>query len=150
MTIKTLPINQTRTNPTRIFVIGSLISAASLSLVYGLSRLEEDKLSNSTYVDIPTAYAIKSLQITGPSTGTATIILDDFILSVGFDFETYEDNYGVPGTKFTNATVTNLSVEKIVSISGTQYPDFTDHTDHYQINAMIIGHILQHHLVEGM
>lgn len=150
MNTKTHPINPSSANPLRFALIGGLISVASISLVAGLVSIESGNQPVPTYAAAPATYAIQSLKITSPTSGTAIITLGDFILNVGFDFETHADDYGVQGSEFTNVTISNLAIEKIVSTSGTEFGDFTDRSDHQQFNAMIVGYILQHRLVEGV
>jgi len=98
----------------------------------------------------PTHFAIQSLSITGTTTGTAVIELDDMFVDVSFDFEAHKDSYGVPGSEFTAIEITNLSVEKIVSQAGDQFSDFTDADDHRNINALIAAYIERNQLVEAV
>ena len=90
------------------------------------------------------------MHFTSANSGTAVIRLDGFTLDVSFDFERINDSYGVPGSEFTNADITNLSVDKVMDTSGYPIRDFTDFNDHLTINAMLVAHMLQNKMLEAV
>lgn len=97
----------------------------------------------------PSIYGIQKLNLDSKHSGKATIKLDDYILQVGFDFESHPDSYGVPGSDFTTVEITNLSIDDIKSIYGAEFSDFTDYNDHRNINLLIAGYIERNKLVEA-
>lgn len=96
----------------------------------------------------PAEFSIQALSITGASTGTAVINLDDFILNVQFTFEAHPDSYGVPGSEYTAVEITSLDAINITTTSGDAFSDFTDANDHYSINQLITAYIEKNSLVE--
>jgi hypothetical protein len=98
----------------------------------------------------PTQTAVAAMHFNSDHSGTAVIRLDGFTLDVSFDFERINDSYGVPGSEFTNADITNLSVDKVMDTSGYPITDFTDFNDHLTINAMLVAHMLQNKMLEAV
>ena len=98
----------------------------------------------------PAEFSIQSLAITGTSTGTAVINLDDFTLNVQFTFEAHPDSYGVPGSEYTAVEITSLDAINITTTSGDAFSDFTDANDHYNINQLITAYIEKNQLVEAV
>ncbi|RKG50388.1 hypothetical protein D7V68_03835 [Acinetobacter cumulans] len=96
----------------------------------------------------PAQTAVAAMHFTSANSGTAVIRLDGFTLDVSFDFERINDSYGVHGSEFTNADITNLSVDKVMDTSGYPIRDFTDFNDHLTINAMLVAHMLQNKMLE--
>ncbi|MEN3979048.1 hypothetical protein [Acinetobacter sp. CWB-B33] len=97
----------------------------------------------------PIYEAVAAMQFNTANSGTAVVRLDGFTLDVSFDFERIDDSYGVPGSEFTNAEITNLSVDKVMDTSGYPIRDFTDFNDHLSINQMLVAHMLQYKLLEA-
>ena len=131
----------------------AFVLVGSLSVV-ALFAYNDHTAKQTTFAPIsaytPSTYGLESLKLTSPTTGTAIITLDDFILNVDFDYVAVPDSYGPHGTEFTNVEVSELKEIKIKTLDGTEFSDFTNANDHQQINTMIVGYILQHHLVEGV
>lgn len=98
----------------------------------------------------PAYNAVAAMQFNTANSGTAVVRLDGFTLDVSFDFERIDDSYGVPGSEFTNAEITNLSVDKVMDTSGYPIRDFTDFNDHLSINQMLVAHMLQYKLLEAV
>ncbi len=153
MNVKTTSINPSTiglmlNRPFSIVVLSSILG------ITGLTAYSKHVEKQTTFAPIsaytPSTYGLESLKLTSPTTGTAIITLDDFILNVDFNYITVPDSYGSHGTEFTNVEVSELKEIKIKTLDGTEFRDFTNASDHQQINAMIVGYILQHHLVEGV
>ncbi|AOA58248.1 hypothetical protein [Acinetobacter larvae] len=127
----------------------TLVLVGALSVV-GLTALKTNAVQApvASPAAIPSTYELQSLVLTGDNSGTANILLDDFVLNVSFDFEAHEDSYGVLGSEFTAIDVTQLSVNSVVTRDGTQFSDFTDSSDHRNINALIAGYMMKNRLGE--
>ncbi len=134
--------------PFSAFVLAVTLPITGLFIYSGKANQQVTLPAISAYT--PSTYGLESLKLTSSTTGTAIITLDDFILNVDFDYITVPDSYGSHGTEFTNVEVSELKEIKIKTHDGTEFRDFTNASDHQQINAMIVGYILQHHLVEGV
>ena len=98
----------------------------------------------------PAYNAVAAMQFNTANSGTAVIRLDGFTLDVSFEFEKFEDSYGVPGSEFTTAEITRLTVDKVLDDSGYPVRDFTDFTDHRNINAMLVAHMLKNRMLEAV
>lgn len=152
MNVKTESINPSITalvlrRPFSAVVLVGALSITALSAVISNNRQPEAAPLTSEYV--PSTYEVKSLQLTSEKTGKAIINLDDFLVTVSFNYEAHEDNYGVPGSEFTTVDITQLSVDHIVTSDGTEFTDFTSHNDHFNINQMIVSYIEKNRLVEA-
>lgn len=99
--------------------------------------------------NIQSEYGIVSLKMLDDMRGEAVVNLDGFRLEItSFEVEAHPDDYGVPGSEFTNIEVVELGEIKVFDANGNPYNDFTDHQDHREINSMIAGYIMKHRLVE--
>ncbi|AXY60220.1 hypothetical protein [Acinetobacter sp. WCHAc010052] len=96
----------------------------------------------------PAVTTIAAMHLATDTTGTAVVRLDGFTLDVSFDFERIDDSFGVPGSEFTNAEITNLAIDNVTDESGYKIPDFTDFNDHRAINQLLVAHMLQFKLLE--
>ena len=124
------------------FLTGTL----ALALAYN-PQLTEYKLATPIHAPAQNAVAAMALQ---ENTGTAVVRLDGFTLDVNFKYNTVEDNYGVPGSDFMNAEILDLAVDQAYDNSGNEISDFTDFNDHLTINAMLVAHMLQNRMLEGV
>lgn len=99
--------------------------------------------------NIQSEYGIVSLKMLDDVRGEAILNLDGFRLEItSFEVVAHPDDYGVPGSEFTNVEVIELGEIKVFDANGNPYNDFTDYQDHREINAMIAGYIMKHRLVE--
>ncbi|RZG77617.1 hypothetical protein EXE10_18950 [Acinetobacter sp. WCHAc060033] len=98
----------------------------------------------------PSNYEVQTLKLDSDHSGTGLIRLDDFILKVGFDFEQYPVDYGVPSAKNIEIEVSNLAIDDVKSIYGAEFNDFTVDADHRAINQLIAGYIMRNKLVEAI
>jgi hypothetical protein len=98
----------------------------------------------------PAQTAVAAMHFNSDHSGTAVIRLDGFTLDVSFDFDRVDDSYGVPGSEFTNADITNLRIDNVTDRSGYPISDFTDFNDHLTINAMLVAHMLQNKMLEAV
>jgi len=99
--------------------------------------------------NIQSEYGIVSLKMLDDVRGEAILNLDGFRLEItSFEVAAHPDDYGVPGSEFTNVEVIELGEIKVFDANGNPYNDFTDYQDHREINAMIAGYIMKHRLVE--
>lgn len=154
MNIKTHPINPVTTGiqrkPFRLILIIGLVSVGSLFALH-TSNINNSQVTTpvvSAYT--PSTYSLESLQLITTDSGTAVINLDDLLVSVSFNFEVHEDNYGVPGSEFLAVEITQLSINNIISKDGVGFRDFTDYNDHFNINQLIVAHIYKNKLVEAV
>ncbi|MDC4347113.1 hypothetical protein NQ641_18505 [Acinetobacter baumannii] len=97
---------------------------------------------------VASEYELLGIKQTGEKTGVAVIRIDGFKLNVSFDFDGVADNYGVAGSDFTAAEITNLAIESVTDLSGKPWNDFTNHDDHKNINILLAGYIDRNHWIE--
>lgn len=128
----------------------------ALVLIAGLSSCEY-KAANSS---IPFNYSYESKQVvaseyellaakkTGEHSGEGVIRIDGFKLNVTFDFEGVPDSYGVAGSDFIAAEITNLAIESVTDLRGNPWNDFTNRDDHKNINILLVGYIDRNHWIE--
>lgn len=90
---------------------------------------------------VASEYELLGIKQTGEKTGVAVIRIDGFKLNVSFDFDGVADSYGVTGSDFTAAEITNLAIESVTDLSGKPWNDFTNHDDHKNINILLVGYI---------
>ena len=155
MNLKPTSINPTVTHRVQRFgfikavAISGLFTTGALTftaLAYN-PQLTEYKLSVPVHAPAQNAVAAMTLQ---ENTGTAVVRLDGFTLDVNFKYNTIEDDYGVPGSDFMNAEILDLAVDQAYDNSGNKISDFTDFNDHLTINAMLVAHMLQNRMLEGV
>ena len=140
-------MNKTLT-PFNSFAVTALTASVTIgALAYSLQP-NFDLTAHPVKQITPAQTAVAAMHFTSANSGTAVIRLDGFTLDVSFDFERINDSYGVPGSEFTNADITNLSVDKVMDTSGYPIRDFTDFNDHLSINAMLVAHMLQNKMLE--
>lgn len=128
----------------------------ALVLIAGLTSCEY-KTANSS---VPSNYSYESKQMvaseyellaakqTGEHSGEGVIRIDGFKLNVTFDFEGVPDSYGVAGSDFTAAEITNLAIESVTDLNGKPWNDFTNRDDHKNINILLVGYIDRNHWIE--
>ncbi|KEC83267.1 MULTISPECIES: hypothetical protein [unclassified Acinetobacter] len=146
------PIVTHRVQPMGFFkvaLISGLLTTGAIALVIDQKATEYKPPVNVPNVT-PSEYGIQALKLTSDKSGIAVIKLDSFLLKVSFDFESHNDNYGVPGSEFTAVDITNLAIDEIQDINGKEYNDFTDYNDHRMINQIIVGYIERNKLVEAV
>lgn len=142
-------MNKTLT-PFNTFAVTALTAGVTIGV---LAYAPQPDFGFSTQVSkqiAPANNAVAAMHFTSINSGTAVIRLDGFTLDVSFDFDRVDDSYGVPGSEFTNADITNLSVDKVMDTSGYPIRDFTDFNDHLTINAMLVAHMLQNKMLEAV
>lgn len=98
----------------------------------------------------PSEYGISAIKIDGPTSGKAVLKLDGFYVYTSFDFETHPDSYGVPGSETEIVDITNLAIDRITSINGHEYNDFTTREDVINIKNLVANHIEKNNLVGGV
>ncbi|NWK73752.1 hypothetical protein HYG93_05500 [Acinetobacter sp. SwsAc6] len=140
-------MNKTLTpiNSFKVTLVTSAIAFGALAFAYN-----PDFSIQTAKQTAPAQTAVAAMHFTSANSGTAVIRLDGFTLDVSFNFERINDSYGVPGSEFTNADITNLSVDKVMDTSGYPIRDFTDFNDHLTINAMLVAHMLQNKMLEAV
>ncbi|WP_336016565.1 hypothetical protein [Acinetobacter pittii] len=138
MNVNTIPFNHIK-----------VTGVTALVLIAGLTSCEY-KSANSS---VPSNYSYESKQVvaseyellgakqTGEKTGVAVIRIDGFKLNISFDFDGVADSYGVAGSDFTAAEITNLAIESVTDLSGKPWNDFTNRDDHKNINILLVGYI---------
>ncbi|KAB0455581.1 hypothetical protein OHW21_07220 [Acinetobacter baumannii] len=97
---------------------------------------------------VASEYELLAVKKTGEKSGEAVIRIDGFKLNVSFDFDGVADSYGVAGSDFTAAEITNLAIESVTDLSGKPWNDFTNHDDHKNINILLAGYIDRNHWIE--
>ena len=144
-----ISMNKTLT-PFNSFAVTALTASVTIgALAYSLQP-NFDLTAHPVKQITPAQTAVAAMHFTSANSGTAVIRLDGFTLDVSFDFERVNDSYGVPGSEFTNAEITNLSVDSVTDTSGYPIRDFTDFNDHLTINAMLVAHMLQNKMLEAV
>lgn len=137
-------INLNPFNTTRVASAAAVMTFMALSL---FAKPEATEYKSGYDHAQPSDYGVQTLQVNG-ETGIAVIKLDGFRVQVSFDFESYKDSYGVPGSDFTAVEITNLAVDQITDANGNPYNDFTDYNDHCNINLLLSTFIEKNNLVE--
>ena len=125
--------------------------ALGSALLFGLSGayalVTEKQEPRATFpINQPTEYGIAAITLDSKHSGKAVIKLDGFFVYTSFDFTAHEENYGVIGSEHEVIEITNLAIDRITSMNGHEYNDFTSREDHQNINALIATHIERNHL----
>lgn len=97
---------------------------------------------------VASEYELLAAKKTGEHSGEGVIRIDGFKLNVTFDYEGVPDSYGVAGSDFTAAEITNLAIETVTDLSGKPFNDFTNRDDHRNINILLVGYIDRNHWIE--
>jgi len=138
------------------FVLRMKHVALGVSILFGLTGayalVSEKPAPITTYpVSKPTEYGVSAIKVNNDkSSGEAVIKLDGFYIYTSFDFTEREENYGVIGSVREVIEITNLAIDRITSLNGHEYNDFTDRNDHRNINTLIATHIEKNHLAGGV
>lgn len=90
---------------------------------------------------VASEYELLAAKKTSEHSGEGIIRIDGFKLNVSFDFDGVADSYGVAGSDFTAAEITNLAIESVTDLSGKPFNDFTNRDDHKNINILLVGYI---------
>ena len=140
-------MNKTLTpiNSFKVTLVTSAIAFGALAFAY------DPKITDYTPVETksaPAYTAVAAMELDSKDSGTAVIRLNGFTLDVSFQFERIEDGYGVNGSEFMNADITNLAIDNVIDESGNTIRDFTTADDHRSINAMLVAHMLQNRILE--
>ncbi|MDC5046802.1 hypothetical protein OHW25_12795 [Acinetobacter baumannii] len=145
MNVKVIPFNHIK-----------VTGVTALVLIAGLASCEYKTASSS----VPSNYNYESEQVvaseyqllaatkTGENSGEAVVRIDGFKLKVGFDFQGVKDSYGVTGSDFTAAEITNLAIESVTDLRGKPFNDFTNRDDHKNINILLVGYIDRNRWIE--
>lgn len=130
-------------NSLKVTLIAGAVTIGVLACAY------KPALSNTQVLhkSIPEVTTVAAMELKSKTSGSAVIRLDNFTLDVSFDFEPFEDSYGVPGSEFDTAEIAQLSVDHITDEYGNPYPDFTDYNDHRNINEMLVQHMIKNRLL---
>ncbi|MGE8572940.1 MAG: hypothetical protein ACN6NW_12970 [Acinetobacter amyesii] len=138
-------MNKTLTpfNSLKVTLVAATVTIGVLACAY------KPALSNTQVLhkSIPEVTTVAAMELSSKNSGSAVIRLDNFTLDVSFDFEPFEDSYGVPGSEFDTAEITQLSVDQISDEYGNPFPDFTDYNDHRNINEMLVQHMIKNRLL---
>ncbi|WP_336147116.1 hypothetical protein [Acinetobacter soli] len=129
--------------------------AVGSALLFGLSGayaiVTEKEEPRATFpITQPSEYNIAAITLDSKHSGKAVIKLDGFFVYTSFDFATHNDDLGVPGSSREVVEITNLAIDRITSINGHEYHDFTVSEDHRNINTLIETHIEKNHLSGGV
>ncbi|WP_151867464.1 hypothetical protein [Acinetobacter soli] len=125
--------------------------AVGSALLFGLSGayalVTEKEEPRATFpITQPSNYGIAAITLDSKHSGKAVIKLDGFFVYTSFDFATHKDDLGVPGSSREVVEINNLAIDRITSLSGHEYNDFTVREDHRNINTLIETHIEKNHL----
>lgn len=105
----------------------------------------------TTYpVSKPSEYGISAIKLDSPTSGQAVLKLDGFYVYTSFDFAAHEENYGVIGSEHEVVEINNLAIDRITSINGHEYNDFTTRDDVINIKNLVANHIEKNHLAGGV
>ncbi|WP_312586574.1 hypothetical protein [Acinetobacter sp.] len=133
-------------NSFKVTLVAATLTVSALALAFHTNpKVEQPVSAQNTHSE----YGIVSLKMLNDMRGEAVVNLDGFRLEItSFEVEAHLDDYGVPGSEFTNVEVVELGEIKVFDANGNPYNDFTDYQDHREINSMIAGYIMKHRLVE--
>lgn len=125
--------------------------AVGSALLFGLSGayalVTEKEEPRATFpINQPSEYGIAAIMLDSKHSGKAVIKLDGFFVYTSFDFAIHNDDFGVPASSREVVEITNLAIDRITSLSGHEYNDFTVSEDHRNINTLIETHIEKNHL----
>lgn len=129
----------------KILVGGTLGAIASLSLAF-CTPSNGYQVETTAAQIAPASFAVTSLQL-AHNTGVAVVRLDGFNLYVSFEYESFEDSYGVPGSEYDTIEINSLAIDRITDDAGQAYSDFTDYSDVINIKNLIVAEVLQRDLV---
>lgn len=140
-------MNKTLTpiNSFKATLVTSAITISALAFAFSPGIASHTTVEAKT---APAYTAIAAMDLDSKDSGTAVIRLNGFTLDVSFQFERIEDGYGVNGSEFMNADITNLAIDNVIDESGNTIRDFTTADDHRSINAMLVAHMLQNRILE--
>ncbi|APV34814.1 hypothetical protein [Acinetobacter soli] len=129
--------------------------ALGSALLFGLSAayaiVTEKEEPRATFpITQPSEYDIAAITLDSKHSGKAVIKLDGFFIYTGFDYATHNDDLGVPGSAREVVEITNLAIDRITSINGHEYHDFTVSEDHRNIITLIETYIEKKHLAGGV
>ena len=129
--------------------------ALGSALLFGLSGayaiVTEKEEPRATFpITQPSEYGIAAITLDSKHSGKAVIKLDGFFVYASFDYATHKDDLGVPSSAREVVEITNLAIDRITSLSGHEYNDFTVSEDHRNINTLIETHIEKNHLSGGV
>lgn len=130
--------------------------ALGVALLTGLTGayalVSEKPTPVATYpVNKPSEYGVSAIKVDNDkNSGEAVIKLDGFFIYTSFDFAAHEENYGVIGSEHEVIEITNLAIDRITSISGHEYNDFTTRDDVLNIKNLVANHIEKNHLAGGV
>ncbi len=129
--------------------------ALGSALLFGLSGayaiVTEKEEPRATFpITQPSNYGIAAITLDSKHSGKAVIKLDGFLVYTSFDFAAHNDDLGVPGSSREVVEITNLAIDRITSLSGHEYNDFTVSEDHRNIIALIEIYIEKKHLAGGV
>ena len=130
--------------------------ALGSALLFGLTGAyvlaSEKPTPVATYpVTKPSEYGVSAIKVDNDkNSGEAVIKLDGFFIYTSFDFETLPDSYGVPGSETEIVDITNLAIDRITSINGHEYNDFTTSEDVINIKNLVANYIEKNHLAGGV
>nr|WP_252400435.1 hypothetical protein [Acinetobacter pittii] len=144
MNVKAIPHKHKVTSVTTIAV---LIALTSCEYKTANSSVTSNYSYESKQV-IASEYELLAAKKTGEHSGEGVIRIDGFKLNVTFDYEGVPDSYGVVGSDFKVAEITNLSIESVTDLSGKPWNDFTNRDDHKNINILLVGYIDRNHWIE--
>ncbi len=121
-----------------------------LTGAYALVSEKPAPVIHTSPINQPTDYGISAMKLDGPTSGKAVIKSDGFYIYTSFDFTAHKDDYGVTGSEHEVIEINNLAIDRITSINGHEYNDFTDRNDHRNINTLIATYIEKNHLAGGV
>ncbi|EPH1361850.1 hypothetical protein MRU54_003883 [Acinetobacter baumannii] len=144
MNVKTVSNKHKVTGVTAIAVLVALVSCEYRS---ANSSVPSNYNYESKQV-VASEYQLLAATKTGENSGEALVRIDGFKLKVGFDFQGVKDSYGVTGSDFTAAEITNLAIESVTDLRGKPFNDFTNRDDHRNINTLLVGYIDRNRWIE--
>ncbi|WP_151817157.1 hypothetical protein [Acinetobacter oleivorans] len=132
---------------TGITAIAVLVTLASCEYKTANSSVPSNYSYESKQM-VASEYELLAAKKTGEHSGEGVIRIDGFKLNVSFDYEGVPDSYGVTGSDFTTAEITNLAIESVTDLRGKPFNDFTNRDDHRNINTLLVGYIDRNRWIE--
>lgn len=121
-----------------------------LTGAYVLATEKPTRIATTYPVSKPSEYGISAIKIDGPTSGQAVLKLDGFYVYTSFDFQAHKGDYGVPGSETEIVDITNLAIDRISSINGHEYNDFTTRDDVINIKNLVAAYIEKNNLAGGV
>lgn len=133
-----------------VIALAITTSATALVLTNAKSSVNAE-LAEFKQIHAPQSpFKIQSVTL-ADNIGTATVESNGYSIEVAFDYEVVDDSNGILGHSDQTIQIDTLKVNSVMSsATGTEYKDWTESEDHWQIIAQIRAYVDQNRLAQGV